>query len=242
MADSFWRTKADLATRKSIQWPSLTNILSQLGLALVIGLVWVGLFWGFLQFTGASSSQSAAPPATDVVLVEPEASPTLPPPTATAPPPTATPPPSPTPPSTTEPEAAPTETVAPEADPPTSTPAPTMTPIPTEPPLPATDTPAPPPAEDTAQVSFAADVFPIIEDRCVKCHGGEKTEEGLRMTSYDELMQGSWNGLVIEPGDAANSFLVEQITNGKMPKNEPHLLPAQIRIISDWIDAGALDN
>ena len=75
MADSFWRTKADLATRKSIQWPSLTNILSQLGLALVIGLVWVGLFWGFLQFIGASSSQSAAPPATDVVLVEPEASP-----------------------------------------------------------------------------------------------------------------------------------------------------------------------
>lgn len=236
MADSFWRTKAHLSKRKSIQWPTPAGILTQLGVALAVGLVWAGLLWGFLQVAGPSSSQSAtAPPATVAVVVVPEVSPT-------SLPPTATPLSSPTPPPTIEPETAPTETVAPAAVPPSPTPAPTITPIPTETPLSATETPAPPPPADTASVSFAADVLPIIEDRCVKCHGGEKTEEGLRLTSYAELMQGSWNGLVLEPGDAANSFIVEQITSGKMPKNEPHLLPAQIRIISDWIDTGALDN
>jgi hypothetical protein len=55
-------------------------------------------------------------------------------------------------------------------------------------------------------------------------------------------MAGSWNGPVIEPGNAADSLLVEQIVSGDMPKKEPRLLPAEIRAISDWIDAGALDN
>jgi hypothetical protein len=55
-------------------------------------------------------------------------------------------------------------------------------------------------------------------------------------------MAGSWNGPVVEPGSAADSYLAEQIISGKMPKKEPRLLPSEIRIISDWIDAGALDN
>lgn len=55
-------------------------------------------------------------------------------------------------------------------------------------------------------------------------------------------MADSWNGPVVEPGSSADSFLVKQIVDGEMPKNGPRLLPAEIRAISDWIDAGALDN
>jgi len=91
-------------------------------------------------------------------------------------------------------------------------------------------------------VSFAGDVLPILQRRCVKCHGGEKTEEGLILRTYADAMAGSWNGPVIEPGSAEGSFLVEQIVSGKMPKREPRLLPSEIQAISDWIDAGALDN
>jgi hypothetical protein len=55
-------------------------------------------------------------------------------------------------------------------------------------------------------------------------------------------MAGSWNGPVIEPGSAADSYLVEQIVSGEMPKRQPDLLPSEIRIISNWVDSGALDN
>ena len=62
------------------------------------------------------------------------------------------------------------------------------------------------------------------------------------MTTFADIMAGSWNGSVLEPGDAENSYLVEQIVTGEMPKKEPRLLPGEIRIISAWIDAGAPDN
>jgi hypothetical protein len=104
-------------------------------------------------------------------------------------------------------------------------------PTPTETLQPATDTPAPAGDTDEAEVvGFAADVFPIIERRCVKCHGGPKDdgtlriEEGLKMTSYDDILAGSWNGSVIEPGSAEDSYLVEQIVTGEMPKKEPRLI------------------
>ncbi|RME74138.1 MAG: hypothetical protein D6784_10610, partial [Chloroflexi bacterium] len=95
---------------------------------------------------------------------------------------------------------------------------------------------------------FTGDVFPIFERRCIKCHGGEKPEGGLRieegldMRSYEALMQGSINGPVVEPGNADASYLVELIMKGEMPKKEPRLLPGEIRTIVDWINAGAPDN
>jgi hypothetical protein len=91
-------------------------------------------------------------------------------------------------------------------------------------------------------VSFSTDVLPIFERRCVKCHGGERTEEGLRLTSHAEVLSGSWNGPVIEPGNAADSYLIEEVESGEMPKNEPRLLPAEIQILTDWVTAGAPDN
>jgi hypothetical protein len=56
------------------------------------------------------------------------------------------------------------------------------------------------------------------------------------------LLAGSFNGPVIEPGNAEDSYLVELIVSGEMPKRAPRLLPAQIRAIVDWINAGAPDN
>jgi mono/diheme cytochrome c family protein len=98
------------------------------------------------------------------------------------------------------------------------------------------------PPGESSEVSFAGDVLPIFERRCVKCHGGDKTEEGLVLKSHADALAGSWNGPVIEPGSAEGSFLVEQIVSGEMPKKGPRLLPSEIRAISDWIDAGAPDN
>jgi uncharacterized membrane protein len=84
--------------------------------------------------------------------------------------------------------------------------------------------------------------MPIIQSRCINCHGGDRTSEGLSMKSHAELMTGSENGAVITPGDAANSLLVEMVAEGKMPKRGPKLTPDQVQLFTDWINQGALDN
>jgi len=96
--------------------------------------------------------------------------------------------------------------------------------------------------EQTAAVSFANDVFPILESRCLTCHGGDRTEGGLVMTSYASLMSGGKDGLVILPGDAAGSLLYELVSTGKMPKRGANLTPVQLETLLDWINSGALDN
>jgi mono/diheme cytochrome c family protein len=93
-----------------------------------------------------------------------------------------------------------------------------------------------------ATVSFSADVLPIFESRCIGCHGGERTQEGLDLKTHASLMAGSNNGFVVTPGDAADSLLVELVANQKMPKRGPKLTPPQVQVITDWVNQGAPDN
>jgi uncharacterized membrane protein len=97
-------------------------------------------------------------------------------------------------------------------------------------------------AAPVTNVSYAKDVRPILESRCRNCHMGEFVSEGLHMDTYESLMDGSDDGPVIVPGDANDSLLVQKLAQGKMPKRGPKLTPTQIQIITDWIDAGALNN
>jgi mono/diheme cytochrome c family protein len=101
---------------------------------------------------------------------------------------------------------------------------------------------APASAAPAGAVSFSKDVLPILQSRCVNCHGGQKTEKGLDMTSYDKLMAGSENGSVVTAGSPDNSNLIKMIQQGKMPKSGPKLLPAQVQMLVDWVTAGAKNN
>jgi uncharacterized membrane protein len=144
------------------------------------------------------------------------------------------------------PASAPTEEAAPATQPPTDAPVPTNTIAPTE--APVTEAVATEPAAATqpsvegATVSFANDVLPLIQSRCVNCHGGDRTEEGLNLTSHAAILAGSEHGAVIVPGDAANSLLVELVASQEMPKRGPKLTPPQVQILTDWVNQGALDN
>lgn len=107
------------------------------------------------------------------------------------------------------------------------------------------DDPADDPAVDqsaTGDVSFSADVHPILESRCLTCHGGDQIKAGLVMFTYEDLMAGSENGAVIIPGDVENSLLAELIISKKMPKKGPKLNPTQTQTILDWIAQGAQNN
>ena len=141
---------------------------------------------------------------------------------------------------TAAPASPPTDTAAPATAAPTEAPPPTDTAAPTE--APATEAPATQPAVEGATVSFANDILPLFESRCIGCHGGERTQEGLDLKTHVSLMTGSSNGVVVVPGDAANSLLVEMVATQKMPKRGPKLTPDQVQLITDWVNQGALDN
>lgn len=93
-----------------------------------------------------------------------------------------------------------------------------------------------------ADISYSKNVYPILESRCGKCHMGSFTSENLNMETYDSLMAGSQNGVVIVAGNAKESLLARKILKGEMPKRGPKLTPAQVQIIIDWINAGAPNN
>jgi mono/diheme cytochrome c family protein len=130
---------------------------------------------------------------------------------------------------------APTEEIAPSTEPPAATEAPTDTAA-TEPAA------ATQPVAEGPTVSFSTDILPIFESRCIGCHGGERTQEGLDLKTHASLMAGSSNGFVVTAGDAANSLLVELVADQKMPKRGPKLTPPQVQLITDWVNQGAADN
>ena len=136
---------------------------------------------------------------------------------------------------TEAPASAPTEASVPATQAPTQPPAEATV-------APATEAPTTAPSGSTATVSFTNDVLPILQSRCVNCHGGDRTEEGLSLNSYTGVINGSENGAVVTPGDASNSLLAELISTQKMPKRGPKLTPPQVQVIIDWINQGALEN
>lgn len=102
---------------------------------------------------------------------------------------------------------------------------------------------APPPAETP---SFANAVAPILQKRCAMCHSGGVVLGGWDMSAYDNVMNTGDHGPVIVPGDTDRSILAQKILgtqqvgtimppSGGMPDDE-------IRVILDWIRAGAPDN
>jgi len=55
-------------------------------------------------------------------------------------------------------------------------------------------------------------------------------------------MAGGKSGEIISPGNAVNSKLISLVMSGKMPKKGAKLTPGQIKILNDWVKAGAQDN
>jgi hypothetical protein len=111
------------------------------------------------------------------------------------------------------------------------------------------DTSKLPPASDKKGVTYAADIKPIFEKSCVKCHGAEKPKAKLRLNSLEGALKGGENGKVIEPGKSADSVLVHNVAwlgeeDYWMPPkdNKAKIAPLtkdEIGLIRAWIDQGA---
>jgi len=81
----------------------------------------------------------------------------------------------------------------------------------------AVDQPSLRPTTD-AQKLFATHVRSILEVHCVKCHGGEKTQGELDLTTREGLLKGGENGAVVTLGNGKESRIYKLITHAEDPK------------------------
>lgn len=92
---------------------------------------------------------------------------------------------------------------------------------------------------------FAGIIEPILEEKCVACHGPEKSKGELRLDSYAALQQGGKDGEIFKPGHADESALVQRALlpasedDHMPPDGKPQLTPAEIALLTWWLNAGA---
>ena len=88
-----------------------------------------------------------------------------------------------------------------------------------------------------ADVDYGSQIQPIFNLACTQCHGNM---EGLNLSSYDNTMAGSNNGDVVIPYDHLSSELWIRVNSGQMPPGNNDLTYAQVDLIAQWIDEGAI--
>jgi hypothetical protein len=100
-------------------------------------------------------------------------------------------------------------------------------------------------ADDKPRVDFARDVQPILKSRCYSCHDGRKHKAGLRLDVRASALRGGESGKpAIVAGDSKKSELLRRVTSRDddevMPPEGERLTEAQLKLLSDWIAAGAI--
>ncbi len=90
--------------------------------------------------------------------------------------------------------------------------------------------------------SYARDVSPILGRACVRCHGPQQADKGLRLDSYQRIMAGDSYGTVLIPGGSSLSAIISVVKYGAMPHDSARLAPEEVETLVLWIDAGAPEN
>src|SRR5579883_505828 len=88
---------------------------------------------------------------------------------------------------------------------------------------------------------FREQVAPVLERRCVHCHGSEAPKGGLSLASARGLMRGGQNGAVVVPGKPEESLLLDMVSGDapEMPQKDKPLSKEQVDGLRRWIEQGA---
>lgn len=102
-------------------------------------------------------------------------------------------------------------------------------------------------ASDAAYIgsAYSRSIHPILDAKCVACHGVNKVQGRLRLDFYDLLMKGGGDGAVVQPRNPDGSLLLERVT---LSPSDRHFMPAdgrtpltpdEISALRAWILSGA---
>ena len=97
-----------------------------------------------------------------------------------------------------------------------------------------------------AQVSYARQVKPLLDNNCSDCHSGDEHKGGLDASSVAGLLKGGKKaGPAVIAGKPDESPLVQFVRGlrqPQMPKGNPPLSEDELHLIRQWIFAGAKDD
>jgi hypothetical protein len=88
---------------------------------------------------------------------------------------------------------------------------------------------------DPSLTSFSEDIFPILKDYCVGCHGDNREDGGVNLSSHAEILASVNNGTLV-------GTMKRQISFAAMPPLGSFVSSCRIAQIENWIAAGALNN
>ncbi|MEO5890878.1 MAG: DUF1553 domain-containing protein [Ferruginibacter sp.] len=94
------------------------------------------------------------------------------------------------------------------------------------------------------KIDFSAQVKPIINNKCISCHGGVRAKGGFSLLFREEALAKTSSGkFAIIPGDPENSELIRRINykdpEERMPYKHDPLSKEEISVLTDWIKQGA---
>jgi hypothetical protein len=104
--------------------------------------------------------------------------------------------------------------------------------------------PAPPPvvrrpAPPTTSLTFRNDIQPLLQAKCVLCHGDRnKFKGGLDARTLRALDIGGDSGPAINRQEPELSPLWEQVANGQMPPGKNKLSESEKKKLHDWLVGG----
>lgn len=96
----------------------------------------------------------------------------------------------------------------------------------------------------SGSISYNQDIRPIINGKCITCHGGVKKSAGVSFLFREEALDTAESGTpAIVPGDAEASGMYQRIVHydpeHRMPLEKEPLSTQEIKLIKQWIDEGA---
>lgn len=88
---------------------------------------------------------------------------------------------------------------------------------------------------------FEKQIRPLLLEQCAKCHGRDKQEGGLSLSTRESLLKGGDSGPALVPGKPAESLLIKAVDYLDEPKMPPtgKLPPEKIALLRQWIESGA---
>lgn len=105
------------------------------------------------------------------------------------------------------------------------------------------------PATAAKAIVFKDIVMPILEAKCVSCHGAEKAKGKLRMHTFEAIMKGGSDGATtVVAGKPADSLMIKRVNLPKddddhmPPADEKQLTKEESAVLKWWVEQGASDS
>lgn len=110
-------------------------------------------------------------------------------------------------------------------------------------------------ADMSKGISFHKHVMPLLQKRCLDCHGEPYVKNGrtihpkagLRLDTYEWVIKGNLDGTILEKGNPDESTLIAVVT---LDSDDPEIMPPkgdplsedEINMLKQWIVEGAKEN